>query len=195
MLFSVIEPALLGWVSALTGIERLCCVWKNAPRPQHNGRLVLLSWVSSTGRGTDGVSWEYAANADPLQEVTPVSRGPRELVLQVSVESFDQRPGETSRAALEQLRDRLHWPSSRAALAAVGLALGSMPGGVIEADYAVDKRMVSRSLLEVRLNGASTSRDIAGRTSYIATADVTAAITDPAGTPLAASIQPGGTLP
>lgn len=193
--FAVIEPALAAWASALTGVEATCVLWENAPRVQHNGRIVLLSWVSSVGRGVDGVAWEYAAHADPLQEMTPVSRGPRELVVQLSAQTHDQRPGQTARALLEQLRDRLHWPSGRAILSAAGLALGSMPGSVTPADYRVDGRMVSRAVLDVRLNAVSNAADTAGRTGYLATVAVASALTDPAGDPLPASLQLGDTLP
>lgn len=193
--FAVLEPGLVVWVALLTGLTPGSVQWQNAARVQTNGRACDLSWIGSQGRGVDGTAWRYATNADPLQEMTPVSQGPRELTLQLSAETYSQRPGETGRAALEQLRDRLHWPSSKAALRAVGLALGSMPGAVTTSDYRSGGRTISRCLLEVHFNAVAAGADAAGRTSYLATAVVTPVLTDPAGDPLPDSLQPGGTLP
>lgn len=195
MNFAAIELALITLASALTGVEASCCVFENAPRPLHNGRLVRLAWVSSDGLGLDAATWEFATNADPLLEMTPVVEGARFLVLQVSVESFAQTPGETARAAAELARSRVRFPSSLAALRAVGLALADV-GAVTTADYrSKDGRMVSRCLVELRLNGVAREVDEAGRTSYIATAGVTGTITRPDGAALDEDLQPTGTVP
>lgn len=189
-----IEPALAALAATLTDVEASCCVWQNAVRPRHNGRLVTLSWVSSVGVGVDETKWAYAANANPLLEMTPTIEGPRFAVLQVAVESLDQRPGYTARHLAERARTRLQWPSSLAALKAVDLALAGV-GNVTMADYPVDGRMVSRCLMEVRLNGKAREADAAGRTSYIATVQVAATIARPDGTSVDVDLQPTGTYP
>lgn len=187
---ATVEPALREVIAACTGIELACVVFENAPRPRHNGRLALLSWVSRTGVALDASSWEYAENADPLLEMTPTAGGAREASLQFAVEVYtDQRPGYSSAALLERARTRLSWPSSLEALRAVGLALATV-GAATQADYRADGRMVSRALFEARFNAVDFEADAAGRTSYIATAEVAGTVTDPAGADVSDSIQP-----
>ena len=189
---ATVEPALCALAAKVTGIEAGCCAFVNAPRPRHNGKMALLSWVSRTGRGLDASSWEYAENADPLLEMTPSAGGAREASLQFSVEVYvDQRPGYNAAALLERARTRLSWPSSLAALAAAGLALATI-GPATQADYRADGRMVSRALFEVRFNAVDFEDDLDGRTSYIATAEVTGAVVDVDGTGRPDSIQPTG---
>lgn len=187
----VIEPALCALASSITGITAACCVFENAPRPQSpDGRFVILSWISRTGVGQDGTRWDYAADADPLEEMTPTVQGSREAVLQFAVEiTADQRAGYNAAAILETARTRLSRPSSLAALEAAGLALATVGPGT-QADYAGDQRMVSRSLFELRLNAHASEADTAGRTSYIATVDAEATIEGVDGTDLPVNIQP-----
>lgn len=190
MNLATIEPALVTWAAALTGVEASCVLWENAPRVRHNGRLVLLSWVSRTGVGTDGTEYVYAADADPLAEMTPTTSGNRELVVQVSVEvTTDQRPGYNAAALTERARTRIRWPRALAMLEAVGLALATV-GPATQADYPADGRMVARSLFEVRFNAVASEADVDGRTSYIATVELDAAVERPDGTDLPATLQP-----
>lgn len=195
--FTTIEPALCALVASATGIEAACVLFENMPRVRHNGRLALLSWVSTGGVGsaTDEERWAYTPNADPLQEMRVTLCGPRELRLQVSVETLDQRPGYTARALAERARDRFTMPSSRTALAAVGLAFVRATEAT-QRDYRVDGRWVPRALFEVQLNGAASVEDVDARTSYIATAEVTASVVRPDGTPVTpSSLQPSGDAP
>lgn len=190
--FETIEPALCTLVASATGVEASCVLFENAPRPRHNGHLALLSWVSTgnVGGATDEERWSYTADADPLQEMRVVLAGPRELRLQVSVETLDQRPGHTARALAERARARFAAPSARAALEAVGLAFVRATE-VTRADYRVDGRVVPRSLFEVQMNGAASFEDEASRTSYIASVEVTATVTRPDGTDVTPpSLQP-----
>lgn len=188
---SAIEPALCALAASVTGVTSACCVFENAPRPQSpDGRVVILSWVSLSGVGLDGDRWDYAADADPLQEMTPTVQGSREARLQFAVEvTADQRPGYSAAAIAEKARTRLSRPRSLDALEAVGLALATV-GPATQADYPGDQRMVSRSLFEVVLNAHAREADAEGRTSYIATVEATASITNAGGTTLPDSIQP-----
>jgi hypothetical protein len=190
---ATIEPGLLAWASTLTGVTLGCCQWENAPRVRHNGQLVLLRWVSEAGVGEDDVNYDYAANADPLLEMTPTVTGNRVVVVQLDVEVHTQTPGVNAHAIASRARTRIQWPSSQAALEALGLALARVED-VITTDYELDGRLVSRRSVDVRLHALSTETDSAGATSYIATVTATAAVTDPAGDEVAASIQPGGSL-
>lgn len=191
---ATIEPALAAVASAITGVEAGCCVWENAPRPRHNGRLVTLSWVSNAPAGTDAVGWEYAPNADPLLEMTPTAKGHRKPRVQIVVEVHDQRPGYNAAAVVERARTRLTWPSVRRALTAAGLALAG-DGEAVNLDGKVDGRLVSRRAFELRFNGVSTEADAAGRTSYIASVGLTPTIRRPDGAPVDSDLQPGGTTP
>ena len=188
---SAIEPALCALAASVTGVTSACCVFENAPRPQSpDGRMVILSWVSRAGVGLDGDRWDYAAAADPLDEMTPTVQGSREARLQFAVEiAADQRAGHNAAAIIETARTRLSRPSSLAALEAAGLALATV-GPATQADYPADGRMVSRSLFEVVLNAHASEADTAGRTSYIATVEATASIQNAGGTTLPDSIQP-----
>lgn len=189
---ATIEPGLLDWAAAVTGVERACVQWENEGRVADNGRLCLLSWVSTVGLGTDDVRWVYAENANPLQEMTPVVEGPRTCVLQLSVECLDQRSGYTARAALEGARARIQAPSSLARLKALDLGYADV-GPVLNADYPVDDHYVSRCTCDVTLNATGRFTDTAGRTSYIATVEVAATLTHPDNATSAAT--PGGTVP
>ena len=71
----------------------------------------------------------------------------------------------------------------------------AVTGQIIVADYTADDLVVSRRLFEVRLNAVARETDAAGATSYIATVIADADISNPAGTELPETIQPGGTLP
>ena len=189
-----IEPALCALVAQVTGIEASCVVFENAPRPRFNTFLATLSWVSIVGAGVDETQWDFAADADPLQEMTPSVVGQRKAVLQISVVGLSQLPGQTARAVLELARTRMQAPSSLAALRAVELAFAGAEA-VLAADYVVDGRWHPRATLDVHLNAVSRITDAAGRSSYIATVGAVSTIQNPDGTTAPASIQPGGILP
>lgn len=198
--FGAIEPALCALVAAcigLTGEDAGAVQFENAPRVRHNGVAAYLAWISTgpVGEATDEERWGYTPDADPLQEMRVTLSGPRELRLQISVQSQDQRPGHTARALADEARARLQFPSSRDLLAAQGLAFVRV-SPVTQADYRVDGRWISRAVIELQLNGASAVEDTASRTSYIATASVTASVRRPDGTLVTpASLQPTGEAP
>lgn len=188
------DTALLDVAAAVTGVERVCCQWENDPRVQHNGQLVLLRDVSDVPVGTDSVTYAYAANADPLLEMTPTVSGNRVVVVQLDVEVHDQTRGANAGAVASRVAARMRWPSVAARLEAVGLAFVRAEQ-VLVTDYSVDDHFVSRRTVDLRFNGADAETDPAGATSYIATVETVATVTRPDGSPVAASIQPGGTLP
>ena len=107
---ATIGPALKTWAAALTGVAAAHCVWENEPRPRHDGSLVLLRWVSESPAGVDATHYTFAANADPLAEMTPTTTGNRVLALQLDIEVDDQRPGVNAHAVASRARTRLHWP-------------------------------------------------------------------------------------
>ncbi len=184
------EAALLAWAALVTGQDAAVCLWENAPRVRHNGVLVLLSEVSFTEVGADASAWAYAANADPLLEMTPTAWGGRLWTVQVSVESLTSAG---ARSVAQDAALRASWPRARALLTVAGCALASV-GPVRQADYrGADGRTVARALFEVRLNTTVSAADTAGRTSYIATVEATATVVDPAGTALPTALQPTGT--
>jgi len=191
---ATLAPALLDWVAALTGVTRLCCQWENDPRVQHNGQLVLLRWVSEVAVGVDAPRWDYAADPDPLAEMTPTVEGNRQLALQVDIEVHDQRAATNAHAIASRARTRVYWPSLLAQLRAVGLAVARVEQ-VQVTDYAVDGRMVSRRSFDVVLNAVSAETDTAGATSYIATVTTVGTVTRPDGGAIDPDIAPGGLAP
>ena len=188
------DSALLDVASALTGIERVCCQWENDPRVMHNGSLVLLRDVSEVSVGIDATTYDYAADADPLLEMTPIVSGNRVLVVQLDIEVHDQSRGVNAGAIASHARTRLRFPSVLAMLEAVGLAVVGAEQ-VVVTDYELDGHMVSRRSVDLRFNGVDSETDTAGRAPYIATVETTATITHPDGSAVAASISPGGVLP
>lgn len=191
---SVIGPGLLAIAASLTGVEASCCQWENDPRVAHNGSLVLLRWVSEVGVGEDDVSYAYAANADPLLEMTPTVTGNRVVVVQLDIEVHNQAAAVNAHAIASRARTRLQWPSIQAALEALGLALVGAEQ-VVVTDYELDGHVVSRRTMDIRLNALSTETDTAGATSYIATVTAVPTITHPDGSAVDPDIAPGGTLP
>ena len=185
------EPALVSWAALVTGAPAAVCVWENAPRPVHEGLLVLLSEVSLASRGADATEWSWASHADPLQEFTPTAGGSRVWTVQVAVEVHDQRAATSARAVAQQAALRATWPRARAILSAVGLALAST-GAITRADYRSDGRLVSRALFELSLNTIVLEADTAGRTSRIATLSATGSARDPGGTLVPSPLQPTG---
>lgn len=189
---STIEPALATLASKLTGVPVAACVWENAGRPMAapGGLLVILSWVSRAGVGQDGSRWSYVPGADPLVEMVPTTHGSRVARLQIAVEvTTDQRPGYNAASITSRAITRLSWPSSLNALEAIEVGLADV-GPATQADYPADGRMVSRSVFEVTLNGVANEDDTEGRTNWIDTVEVTAAVQNAAGTSLPSSVQP-----
>lgn len=186
--FDAINPALCTLASRLTGIDAACCVFEDAPRPRSNNALVILSWVTPGAPvGMDSTQWDFAADPDPLLEMTPTTGGPRTASLQFAVESLaDWRVADR---AVNRARTLFRSPYALAALVAVGLALATV-GATTKANYSDQNRMVSRSLFEVTFNAVDTQVDADSVTSYIATATIEGALITPDGVPLPATIQP-----
>lgn len=190
MNFPTYQPALVTWVKALTGLAVV--QFENEPRVQHDGRLGLLSWVSARGVGTDEVRIDVDSGAaKPSPNLTPVQLGQRSLTLQISIEVHDQRATAHARMLLEQLRDRVRWPSSMKTLRTANLGLANV-GTVTPADYRVSApvpRWISRCLLEVTFNATTEEVDTAGKFPSIETVEVTSHIKNPAGVEVAPSLQ------
>lgn len=191
---ATLDEALKTWAAALTDIPVACVRFENEPEVRHNGACVVLRWVSEAAVGVDATHYTFAPDADPLREMTPTTTGNRVAVLQVDVETLDQRPGVNAHAVATRAQTRARWPRLLAMLAAHEVALVSV-GQLATTDYPVDDRYASRRTFEVRLNAVARETDADGTTSYIATVEPTAHIDDPAGDELPAAIQPGGTLP
>lgn len=191
-----IEPGLATWVAARTGIAAAVCTWENAVRPHFVSTRALLSWVSMPSKGTPGVVWDYdeaAGEVDALTEMVPTVMGDRLLVLQVGVESIDQRPGYSASVLAQRLCDRAHAPSSDVALETLNLGLADV-GAPQRADYAADGRMISRAVVEIRFNASFAHIDTDGTTSSIESVEVNATVTGSNGSPLPSSVDGGGTF-
>jgi hypothetical protein len=202
MNFETLQPALVTWVKALTGLDVV--VFENEPRPMHNGAIGVLSWTSNVGVGQDETRWDddgstapsppWDGTGDaPTPNLTPVQVGNRLLALQVSIETHNTKPDAPHALALaERLRARARRPSSLASLEAMNLGLVDVQT-TARADYrGVDQRWIARVVSEVRFNATSFEQDSDGATYSIETVGVTATLTDPAGESLAPSLQLSG---
>lgn len=160
MSLDAIQTALVAWVIALTGVEAPFVGFKDDARANvvTKGTSVDLSWVSDVGVGQDEIRYEEDdAAAIPDPNLTPVQMGNRLMVLQVGIETWDQRATVNAHTLANRLRGRVKLPSSLAALAAANVALVDI-GGAINANYNSDGRIVSRRVIEIRLNATSTER-------------------------------------
>lgn len=189
-----IEPGLLAWLATLTGVPAACCVKQSASRPVHAGQLVLAQWTSLTSVGLDAEEWEYDEDAvDPLTELSPSLHGDRRAVLQVDVETNDQRPGYDAQHLAQRIVDRCRAPSSRATLEALNVGLASV-GAVRRTDYPFDGRMIARATVELSFNAVSHHEDTEGQTATIESVEVDAEVTGSAGTELPDTVDAGGTF-
>lgn len=188
-----IEPGLATWVASLTGITAALVTWENAVRPAFTTSRALLSWVTVVAKGPPGVEWDFDDTAvDALDEMVPTVVGERVLVLQVAVESIDQRPGQNASALAQRLVERAHAPSADAALEELNLGLANVADPV-RADYTADKRMISRAVVEVRFNASHAFVDTEGTTSTITSVQTDATVTGANGSTLPDRADPGGT--
>ena len=181
---ATIEPAIQDWIAKLTDIARPLVVWENQPRPaSQTGTIATLSWVSSTGWGTD----ERRDEVDLHGNLVPLIVGQRAMTFQVTIETHDQRPGYTARNYLERARDRFWWPSGQAILAAVNVSFISSPG-VRTLDAPRGQRMMSLAALEIKFGATVVTRDVDGGSSTIEHALVTSHL-EQGGTELPAGLQ------
>jgi hypothetical protein len=70
--YAVVQPGLVAWAKELTGLTVV--VWQNERRPQSpDGRLGVLSWVSSGAVGQDETRWEDTDTDDerPVNNMVP----------------------------------------------------------------------------------------------------------------------------
>lgn len=191
---ATIEPGLLAWLATLTGVPATCCVKVNASRPVHTGALVLIQWVSIPQVGLDAEEWEFDEEAaTALTELTPSLHGDRRAVLQVDVETNDQRSGSDASHLAGRIVDRCRAPSSSATLEALNVALAGV-GPVRRTDYPFDKRMIARATVELTFNAVSHYTDTAGQTATITSVEIGATVTGSAGTALPDTVDSGGTF-
>jgi len=185
--FETIQTALKSLIATLLGMNAAMVMFDNEPRVSGTGHAAraVCSWVSGVGVGQDEERQEDNAAAIPEANLDVTTVGNRVLVLQVGIETLDQRPQAPHAFALaEQLRTRLRRASAGAALEAANLGLAGV-GAVTRADYkSANGQWIARALVELRLNATALDTDDA--VPSIETATGTATFTDPAGDELAA---------
>lgn len=193
MNFETLEPGLVEWVTTLVETTDVVVVWENAPRPRHNGTLVVLSCPAIAQVGRDETRWNHDASAPVLSEMVPTVVGNRIMTLSISLETLDQTSGTNARALAERVRSRVRWPSSHTTLRTLNLGIIDALQ-VIRADYRVDQRWVCRYVVDVRLSAIACAEDAAGSTASIRSVGTTATIKNPVGTTLPVPIQPDGVI-
>jgi hypothetical protein len=187
---TALQAALKEWVRALAGLAATDpVVFADEDRPQYVTTLALLTWISGAPRGLDETRYEDTEEPAPASNMVPVVVGNRARALQLEFITISQAPAAPSALALiEQVRDRLRWESSLAALRLMNLGL--IDAGIITVpDGKTDQRWRARTLLEVRFNATSFARDTAGAAPSIESVELTSTLEDVDGTALPAAQQ------
>jgi hypothetical protein len=162
--YAALEAGLVAWVKTHAGLDLV--VWENASRPFAQKTFGVLAWVSATSQGVAETTYAEVVGAPAGQHNVPTTTDHQVLVVQIAAESPIEQTQPAARAAIESLRVRARTPRALEGLAALGVALASV-GPAQRADYLADQRMVQRSLLELRLNAASSYTDTEGGSSTI----------------------------
>jgi hypothetical protein len=157
MNLAAIEPVLITWVQAITGVAAGLVVFADAPRPHYTQHLITLNITSIVAKGIDDLTQEYDDTAG-AESITVSASGQRTISLSVQCETLDQSPANTARAALERARTRAWLPSSMALLRDANLSLQTM-GSVSSVPYKADGHWYSRYVLDVKIGATSTETD------------------------------------
>lgn len=168
-------------IQALFGSSVVATQWGDQPKAMIVGVVAELDLLNPASLGVDDrVIADIEDEGEPLVQETVT--GAREMTVQVTVTSQDQRLAYAARVALERLRTRLRFSSSIASLMQLGLALVSI-GPVIEFDPVENGRVISKSALEIRVAYIHSETDTAA--PFIETARIsTDVLRDAAGDPL-----------
>jgi hypothetical protein len=189
--FDLVQTTLKTWVSTLAGINVAMVKWEGEPldRILPPGVTAECSWVSITGMGQDETRWTVDSTVPaPGNNATASTVTMRVVVLQISFETFDQRASTKSRQYAENLRQSIYMPSSADTLRAANLKLIDAFDSR-QADYWVDQRKKSRTLLEVRFNLADVRVDTASERGTIEHIVATSQLLGADGNPLATPLQ------
>ena len=191
MNLGTLKPQLALWVSGLLGVDPTLMVWENAPRPRVETVFATLSIVTLGGVGTDENRWRFTTDPAPALNATATVNRNWRMMFQVSVESFDQTPGNGALETAMKLCDAWRLPDSLAFLAAQNIGVSDVKDAR-QADYPVQGRWISRAITQVKINATSTYVASTG-TPTIETVGITSALTDEGGSP--SSLQIDGTFP
>jgi len=189
--FRSVKASIVSWVVLLAGLTPPAdvVVWKNQPRPQGTGRMVVLSWVSRTTIGVDDVIWSTTTDPAPAENATPNSITQWKLVVQLSIQTNDTTDGAPNADDLSAAMMARAWGvSSIALLGAANLGLIGADQAT-PADYTANGRVVQRTVLTVSFNWSTVEVDTAGQGNTIDQAFVTSEVTDEAGELLPPSMQ------
>ena len=170
------QAALKAWVE---GVLAVPVYWYGEQFSWTGKTRVRLKLSGMRGRGVDQVTFEQQTGEPAGADMSPRITGPREMTLNILVESRDHTA--TGRAAyyLERLRTSLQLPRVKAAFTAAGLAFASA-GGVLDLDQVVQNRQESQASLDILLNASVdvTYTDSEDADSYVETFGIAAALDD-----------------
>lgn len=154
-----IQPALKALIANLTGLD---AYFDDEPRDAlvnpDNGAIALLTLGTPVSIGWDERAQVLVQDPDPGGDIKDEWRGNRKVTLTIKIESYDQTPGRTALWYLEQVRNRLPFQSTRAALEAVRLALVSS-GNSVNLPTARDDRQVSIAAMDLVLANRTITLD------------------------------------
>lgn len=165
--YDQIQAELPGVLSTLlsTETQTVPCQWRQQPQQMHASSQVTIDWLTERGLGVDelvveDVDEEGEPTTDPelVDGVRETAHGLREVTLQVTAWTADQRLGRSARALLERLRARLHWTSATVLLAELGLGLVRIEP-TLTLDPSQDGRAASVATMDVVLGYGMSESD------------------------------------
>lgn len=149
--------AIVSAISAASGIPASRVAWAEEAK---GGRFRSSPWVDLTlsgplRRGWDELRGEYDEDADTVVRALV---GPRELRIDVRIESTSGKPGQTAHQWASTLATRLQRESVLELLSEGGLALATI-GPSTNAIYNSDDRKISVVVFEIVFNALENDRD------------------------------------
>lgn len=157
MNLQTIQAAILQAVAAASGVPASRVAWSGA-REAATWRSAVL--IDLTLTGPSRVAWdeERTVYDEDTDELVLSLVGPRELRVDVKIESLDQTPGASAHQTASTLITRLQRASVQALLDAVGVSLATTSRPV-NMDYKSDGRMVSVVIVELLFNAIEVDLD------------------------------------
>ena len=162
-------------IAGLTDLPEDAVSFALRPRPHHRGPRAQLQIIAIQHIGVDELR-----RTDDAGELTEEAIGQRSMVLQVRFWAARQSLEHAPRVFVERLRTRLRWTSTTTALLRCALAFQRAEQPV---DFVGkrDSRMLTSSLIDLRLGYAWVEGDTENAMGWIAKAQIVGTLRDPAG--------------
>lgn len=165
MNFATLQAAMKAAIVSASGIASTRVRWahESAAATWIAYPCAVLQLKHPRAVGVDQIVYTYDGGEDTLY---PTHEGPREMLLEVKIETDTQVPGSDVMQIASDLVTRIRRESVRSAMLTAGLALATIEP-VVYAGYRSDDRMLSAAVVEMRLLAAETDRDSLSTGDYI----------------------------